>query len=187
MFDCFGVLAGKGFWDVYKAGGGDPVKDDEFITSMVDKANRGQITNGQFGMIMATRLGLRAAEYEALIQHEEAANSELLAYIRTELKSKYKLAILSNASVGGVARRIPPEDYAMFDVVIESAATPYAKPDHEIFELVAKKLDVLLPEMIFIDDREIFTTPASHMGIPTIRYTGFDAMKQQLEPMIRTS
>ncbi|HSW65850.1 MAG TPA: HAD-IA family hydrolase [Bacillota bacterium] len=184
VFDCFGVLAGKSYWDVYKAGGGDSVKDEEFITSMVDKANRGQVTQELFSSVMADRLGMSMAEYRALLTREEAANTELLAYIRKELKPKYKLAVLSNAAAGVVARKIPAEEYALFDVVIESATTPYAKPDREIFELVASKLGVTFDEMIFIDDLEQYVVPASQMGIHAIRYTGVDAMKHKLGSLL---
>lgn len=184
VFDCFGVLAGKGFWDVYKAGGGDPVKDNDFITSMVDKANRGQITDDQFCMLMADKLHMHIDDYNTLVRRQESANNELLDYIRDELKPHYKLGVLSNATVGAVSRKLDPDDYSLFDAIIESAATDYAKPDPEIFELAARKLGVTFDEMVFIDDIARFVAAAAQLGIHTIHYTGFDAMKQQLGQLL---
>jgi HAD superfamily hydrolase (TIGR01509 family) len=185
IFDCFGVLVGKGFGDIYAVAGGDPVKDNAFIDSMIIKANSGAISDEIFETVMADRLGLTLGTFHDIVVHEEALNKSLIAYIRTELKPHYKIGLLSNASTGIIESRIPAEDRALFDAIVVSAETAYQKPDTEIFQMTIDKLGTTFEETIFIDDLAIFTKPATKLGMHGIQYKGLDLLKTQLEPLLK--
>ncbi|HJQ09340.1 MAG TPA: HAD-IA family hydrolase [Candidatus Saccharimonadales bacterium] len=184
IFDCFGVLVGHGFWDTYKAVGGDPVKDRAFIEEMLHKASAGTVSNELFAALMADRLGLSVAEYIAAVNRQERVNTQLFAYIRTKLKPAYKLAVVSNANAGVLERRIPAEHLKMFDVVIASAEVGLMKPDPAIFKLAIDKLGTIYEETVFIDDLEHYTAPASRLGLHTIQYKGLDDLRLRLEPLL---
>ena len=48
-----------------------------------------------------------------------------------------------------------------FDEIIISGATPYAKPQIEIFQLMADKLGILTNEMMFVGDHPHFDVEGS--------------------------
>ena len=186
IFDCFGVLVGKSYWDIYVAAGGDAVTDHDFIESMLQKANSGAISNAVFSTIMAEKLGLSMAEYRQLIQREERPNYQLFEYIRTDLKPKYKIAMLSNVNCGVIERKIPPELRVLFDVEVLSAEAGVQKPDLRIYELTVDKLGVEYHEAVFTDDLPKYIAPAKELGMQTILYTGFDSFKTQLKGLLST-
>ena len=180
-FDCFGVLVGSGFADVYQAAGGDPVKDAAFIDAMLDKANAGQISSADFNFIIADKLGLSVAAFREIARQQEQVNRPLLDYIRTELKPHYKLAIVSNANVGSLQRRLGAEQLAIFDAIIVSAEVGYIKPELEIFELAARRLgDVPFAQAVFVDDSPLYVAAAAALGLHALRYTGLETLKQAL-------
>ncbi len=184
LFDSFGVLVGKSFRDVYRAAGGNPVRDEVFISSMIEKTNRGFIDSEAFAVVMADRLGLTLPAYKEVVAREEQPHRELLDYIRIALKPHYKLAIVSNAAAGELQRRLSADDLALFDTVIASAEVGFAKPDREIFALATDRLGVSFAECIFIDDLAIFTGPAADMGMTSIQYHGLDLLKKRLAELL---
>ena len=104
VFDCFGVLVGKGFWGVYDAAGGDSVKDCDFIEWILRKANAGTISNEEFRASIANKIGIGVNDYHQVVEREEQPNLALFNYINAELKHKYKMALLSNANRGVIER-----------------------------------------------------------------------------------
>ncbi len=184
IFDCFGVLVGKSYWDVWKLAGGDPVKDGEFIESMLNKANAGAISKDLFIATMSGKLGITPQAYQDIYNREEQPNQPLFDYIATELKPKYKIAILSNVNSGVIEGRIPANLRQLFDVIVVSADVDVQKPDPAIFELTANKLGVQLDETVFTDDQPRYVTPAIQLGMHGIVYSGFDGFKQQLKPLL---
>ncbi|HEV7453788.1 MAG TPA: HAD-IA family hydrolase [Candidatus Saccharimonadales bacterium] len=185
IFDCFGVLVGKGFGDVYAAAGGDPIKDNAFIDSMIIKGNRGEISDAVFEAIMAEKLGLSPAAFHAIALQEEQPNEPLFDYIRTELKPHYKIGLLSNAGTGVIENRISEKDRALFDVIVVSAEIGYQKPEPQAFQITIDRLGTTYDETIFIDDLAIFTEPAKLLGLHALQYKGLDLLKQQLQPLLK--
>jgi putative hydrolase of the HAD superfamily len=184
IFDCFGVLVGKSFWDVYAIAGGDPIKDSDFIDKMIKQSSGGTITDEEFSKIIADRLGLPVETYRAIYDREEQPNMPLFNYIRTELKPKYKIAMLSNVNRGVIERKIPEELRKIFDELVISAEVGAQKPDPKIFELTVHRLGVDYDETVFIDDRQEYLNPAVQLGIRTIKYIDLDSFKPQLIAML---
>ena len=59
IFDCFGVLIGKGFENTYRRAGGDPIADRKFIESVLLSANLGEITDDEFHMQLSKHLNMQ--------------------------------------------------------------------------------------------------------------------------------
>ena len=95
---------------------------------------------------------------------------ENIALIR-DLRSGYRLAILSNADKNLVGRlRDGLGIFDLFDTVVCSADVGVAKPDHRIYELTAERLDLPPADCVFIDDAEGNVEAAREVGMSAVHY-----------------
>ena len=184
VFDCYGVMVGSSFWDIYHAAGGDIRKDQQFVDDMLARANAALISNEDFSRTVAKQLHISVDEWLEYTRRMEQPNKPLLEYIRAELKPHYKIGLLSNANRDSVERRMPADALAMMDAVVVSGEVGYMKPDSEIFELTAKRLDVLPDQMVFIDDLQDYVDAARRLGIPSVRYTSLEALRPKLTEIL---
>ena len=67
IFDCFGVIVGQGFGHTYRAAGGDPERDRDFIVDMLNRSDRGLISDDEFRSGMAGQLGLSPREWHQAV------------------------------------------------------------------------------------------------------------------------
>lgn len=111
-------------------------------------------------------------------------NRELLDYIGSELKPKYKLGILSNVMAGFIYLILPKDDMKLFDDVVLSYKTGFAKPNPAIYQLSLKNLEVKASEAVFIDDQEAFCEGARGIGMQAIYYQNFEQMKTDLQKIL---
>ena len=184
IFDCFGVLVGKGFENTYRLGGGDPVKDRAFIEDMLGQANFGLVTDEDFRDAMAKQLGLSKEQWREVVSKAELPDLELLAFIKW-LRGQYKTAILSNANTGVLDRKIGDELLkSCFDEVVVSADINLVKPDPRIYQLAAERLDVALNECVFVDDNEGHLAPARELGMRTVLFRDSAQAKAELEKIL---
>jgi HAD superfamily hydrolase (TIGR01509 family) len=184
IFDCFGVLVGRGFEETYRIAGGDPVQDREFIDDVMGRANLGMISDDDFHDAMMGQLGISMSEWRHATITAEQANEELLEFIG-QLHNDYKTAILSNANRGVVERRIGQrwlED--CFDVLVVSAEVGLVKPDQAIYLHAAKELGVEPDECVFIDDKSVFLDPAKALGMETVLYQDFAQAKAEINSLL---
>lgn len=182
IFDCFGVVITDGFDDAYRRAGGDPDLDRGFITDVMYKSDSGEIPTSL--PLIAKRLGISEKSWHETVNNGRMVNYELLECV-SELKNKYKTAMLSNIGSAGVRRFFPEgllEKY--FDPIIESGVIGYAKPEARAYEITADRLGVRLDECLFIDDREVYIEGAQHVGMKTILYENFDKFKKDLEVVL---
>lgn len=184
IFDCFGVLVGSGFWNVYQSLGGDPTKDADFIAQNLKKNDLGELSWAQMCDIMSKHLGVSPEEYVAAHNTDELPNPQIFEFIHNELKPKYKIGLLSNAGPGVVEDRIPPELRRLFDAVVVSGEVGMLKPDPRIFRLALERLEVLPEQAVFTDDHSPYLVGAEELGMRTILYKNFVDFKQQLNSLI---
>jgi putative hydrolase of the HAD superfamily len=177
IFDCFGVLIGKGFERTYRLAGGDPVQDRTFIEDTLGQANLGLISDTEFRATMARQVGIGPQDWTRIIKNAEILNTDLLAYIE-QLHVSYKTAILSNANIG-VLDRIIGQKWLQknFDEVVVSAEVGIVKPELSIYKLVVDRLGVTPSACIYIDDRESFLIPARELGMNALLYENFEQVR----------
>lgn len=184
IFDCFGVLVGRGFEETYRIAGGIPEDDRQFIDDTLGQANLGMISEDTFHSSMASKLGISQGQWLQAITKAEQPNSELLEYIKS-LHGPYKTAILSNANRGVVESRVGDEWIKQcFDTIVVSADVGMIKPDPEIYKYTAEKLGVKLSECVFADDKQVFLEPAASLGMGVLRYQDFAKFKIELEALL---
>ncbi len=180
VFDCFGVLLGRGFWNTYRAAGGDTDRDGPFLTATLHATNCGAITPQEFHEKIIDRLGITMEQWTAVIESIEVPNQQLFDYIRTNLKPRYKIGFLCNANVGVVEQRLSPEYLDLFDDRIISAEVGLMKPDPRIYRLASERLGLKPEEIVFSDDKPMYTEAAARLGIKPITYIDFDSFKREL-------
>jgi HAD superfamily hydrolase (TIGR01509 family) len=184
IFDCFGVLVGRGFENTYRTAGGDPNGDREFIDDMLGKANMGLISDDEFRAGMADKLGIDAGEWRNLVKSAEQPDIDLLNFVK-KMRLQYKTALLSNANKGSVERKIGEAWLkSCFDAVVVSAEIGMVKPDPRIYYSTAKKLGLPASECVFIDDAQIYVDGAKTVGMHAILYRGLESLKTDLETLL---
>jgi putative hydrolase of the HAD superfamily len=183
IFDCFGVLLNDSM-DAAVGTLSVSGRQRQDLRDIMNAANLGLLTAKEAREQHAQVLGISAEEWTQLVASHEGRDTRLFAYI-LELKKRYKTAILSNVSEGGISRRFSAEELAQyFDVVVESGAIGVGKPDAEIYEHTLKKLDIMPNEAIFTDDRDEYCAAAVEAGLSAILFTGFDKFKSDLEELL---
>lgn len=184
IFDCFGVLitdALQGMCDDIALAQPATVAE---IKQLVRAANKGTISPNGVRPQIAWLLGMTAQEYRRCIERNEVRNQVLLDYI-VQLRKNYKTALLSNIGAGSLHKRFSATDTARyFDAVIVSGEVGWAKPEREIYELAAQRLQVHSNQCVFVDDRELFCDGASATGMHAIKYENFDQFQTDLNRII---
>lgn len=170
IFDCYGVLVGTGYWNVYEKFGGDLTKDKQFLNNLLDKVNLGVISNDDLFIATSIRLGVSKEEWVSILRNDEKPNEEVFSYIKKELKDRYKLGVLSNGSLEGIKRKIPADLLSLFDIIVTSVEVQLLKPDPEIFKYVVEKLQVSPDQVVFIDDHEEYVREAEKVGMKGILF-----------------
>jgi len=184
IFDCFGVLVGKGFEYTYRLAGGDPQKDRVFIEETLNRANWGLISGSEFDLAMARKAGISKNEWQAAVNEAEQPDVELLNYIQ-ELRVDYKTAVLSNANRGTFSRKDWDHWFEKcFDEIVVSGEIGMVKPDPAIYRYVASRLGVRPSECVFIDDHKVHLDGAREVGMLTVFYQDLQQMKRELQKIL---
>lgn len=183
IFDLYGVLAING-WHAFK----------EFHFS-----DRPEVWTQVFELGKMVDAGLRSyddlvrftaeqtGQPPAIVRHQlehTVANKPLLEYIRGELKSQYKIGILSNAGTNVVEHIFSPEEQDLFDAVVLSHHVGLTKPHVQMYETVAARLDAELADCLFIDDQERHVTGARDAGMQAFVYTDLAELRQKISNLL---
>ena len=184
IFDLYGVLAMNG-WQAFKA---KHFSDREDIWTEVFELGR-QVDAGLASYAELVRFTAeRTGETEATVRYQlehTLANTELLHYIATELKPRYKLGILSNASNDNIiAQLFTAAEESLFDSITFSHHVGMTKPDVGMYQVIAGKLGVSVEECLFIDDQERHVTGARAAGMKALLYTDISSLKTNLAEML---
>lgn len=115
---------------------------------------------------------------------EYVPNDALFAYIRDSLKPQVKIGMLSNAADNHLDTLFEPWQVALFDDVVLSYQTGMVKPEPEIFQHAATRLDALPEECIFVDDIERYCTAAGDLGMQTIIHSDTKETIAKIEELL---
>lgn len=181
IFDCFGVLAGLGYKQIYHQSGGNLDKDGEFIDDLLTAANRGMLDTQELHQQVANRLGVSYEEWYDTLEKGEQPNEALFEYLDDLKKRGLKLAILSNAGSGTMERKFSPQQLQLFDTIVVSADVGALKPDRAIYELTAQRLAVQPAECLFVDDHQHYCEAAQATGMQAIFFQNTTQFKKDLE------
>lgn len=179
IFDCFGVLAEDGWLPFKRKYIGDNLELAQTISDLGKQNDYGMVTNDEYFGQVAELIGVEPQLLRDAVGRR-VPNEELFDYIRTELKSKYKIGLLSNANYDVVQDLFMPEQADLFDATVMSFECKLVKPDPRMFQLMADRLGVRWDEMLFIDDVERYCVAAEQLGISSVLYESPKQLKQEM-------
>jgi putative hydrolase of the HAD superfamily len=183
IFDCFGVLVSES-WIAFKhrhfADDAEKVRE---ATDLMQQADAGLLSQADFIHQVAVLSGLSERQVRAELDGN-LPNEALFAYIRDELKPKYRIGMLSNAGADWLHELFTDDQLALFDATALSFETGVTKPSTEAYEAIASKLGVEPQEAIFIDDQERHCAGAREAGMQALLFTGFEQFRSDLESLL---
>lgn len=146
------------------------------LTPVVSEINNkcgGAIDEKKFWREVRRGYNLTVKELESV--KEQIVNYYILNKEMQDFNKKifnnYKTAIINNGANSIFKKWIVKFGFKQrFDVLLNSTELGIKKPDPRIYKLVAKKLNVLPEECVFIDDNEINTIGSEKVGMVGITY-----------------
>lgn len=131
----------------------------------------GKISGAEMWQKIGKQLGLSPAETDECQKEYWAGDwdIDLLTYCR-ELKSRYKLGILSDAESNAREMVQTWVNDELFDVIVFSSEVGVCKPDPYIFQHALARLGVESAETLFLDDRKKNILGAKVLGMSAILY-----------------
>lgn len=180
IFDCYGVLVEDALAVILaELKKTDPELAEKIIV-LVGKVVDGTMEPVEYQQQAATLLDMSLEEYVDTLRAGQIKNTVLLEYIE-ELKSSYKIGLLSNVAKNGLSRHFTDEELdRYFDVVVESGDIGFAKPNAQAYEITADRLGVRLDECIMIDDQDDYCEGAKRVGMKAIKYESLQQIKQDI-------
>lgn len=182
IFDCFGVLtidAQQSYYDRFTR-----EQSHEFY-NMNQMRDHGYLDQDSYFIGVSRLSGDPVEKVRSHFLENHHLNEELLDFIRAELKSSYKIGMLSNMGRGWIddffgAQLL--ED--VFDAVVLSGEEGITKPDRLMYERTAERLGVEPEACIMVDDIEGNCTGAREVGMQAILFEDtpqtIRALKQKL-------
>ena len=180
LFDCFGVVMREvaPFWfrRYYTPEEADRVKE-----TMMHDGDVGAVPDDVLYRRLGETVGVPGdairREWEDLV----IPNPDTIALIR-ELKSRYRVALLSNAMSGYLRYALDKCGIAdLFDFVIVSAEVKLVKPDPAIFRLALDHAGVDAKNALMIDDVQKNLDGAKAVGIDGYLFRGAEGLKRALD------
>jgi epoxide hydrolase-like predicted phosphatase len=147
-------------------------------------AQVGTITYEEYWQRVAAALGLSTpkelSEFRRQYFSGDRVDRELVHLIE-RLRKQYKIGLLSNAP--DKLEIWLENDWGirgLFDAIVYSAQVGVAKPDPAMFHLILDRLGLSPSEALFIDDFPRNVEAALALGMKAIRFTGTDALLDEL-------
>jgi putative hydrolase of the HAD superfamily len=182
IFDCFGVLVSEGWLPFKYKYFGDDSDKFELATAAQKRADAGLVNHTQFVETVAALANIDVVEAHKQIDNT-VTDEVLLKYIQ-ELKQKYKIGFISNASQNWLGEFFTPEQTALFDQIAISSETGFLKPDPRAYEHIADLLDTPIEECVLVDDQVGYCDGARAVGMQAIAYKDVATLKIDLQSLL---
>lgn len=177
IFDCFGVLYQSGAGSLYNMA---PAERHQAITDVRTKFDYGYITLREYFEELAELTDTTYEEMVALSQNRHVRVEAMFALAR-ELRSNYKVALLTNMGKGVLDERFTKEEQAeLFDEIIVSSSVGLAKPNPAIFEFAAQRLGIEPEACVMIDDLAANCEGAEMAGMRAVQHTSAGLTREKL-------
>jgi putative hydrolase of the HAD superfamily len=141
------------------------------LNDIIHACDHGYITKQDFLNQVSDLAGV-SVEAVMAVMHDKQSRNEWMVERVKELKSRYKIGMLTNMGQGTLETVFSEDELnELFDVVVVSSDVGLIKPSRDIFELTSERLGVPAADTIFIDDRPVNTDGAERTGMRTILFT----------------
>jgi len=163
----------------------DAVRDAAFSKESVDPAVRGDITDEEWRINVASRLATRYPDKDAqgVVDHWSSFTGELVPEVLSiikECKVVTKVALFTNATsrLNQDLKSLGIDD--LFDHVVNASETGSLKPEPEIYKYALNLAGVDSEEAFFVDDREHMIATAVQLGWTGHVFDGSEGLRSAL-------
>ena len=125
----------------------------------------------------------RPVSYEEIFGKVPPELSKEVITIAQELKAKYSVGLLSNASRHLRQRLIDEEIITLFDEIVISSEVGVAKPQTEIYTIMLDTLQTTPEQTLYIDDNVTFVETGKRLGIKSLLFTTSTDLRNMLQQM----
>lgn len=167
VFDCFGVLAREGFFPYLEKYFEPDSSDKQEAMDTMRRMSAGLLSHDDCIAELARLANISNSEMQAMLT-DNPPDEQLFEYIEVGIKPNFKVAMLSNAGADKTIELFGERRSLLFDDIVLSYQVGLTKPELEIFELAAKRLGVLVDEIVFVDDVERYCNAAEQVGMRAI-------------------
>lgn len=185
IFDCFGVLY-SGSLTLLASMAPEGRTQEVYDINM--QKDYGYISYAGYLSATAEVLEKTPEEIDAIIHEKHVRNEELVAYVR-QLKESghYKIGMLSNIGERIMDELFGNELTMLFDEVLLSHQEGLAKPNPEIFRLMAERMELSPGQCVMIDDLADNCEGAEIVGMKSIQHTSNQRTKELLCKLLQNS
>lgn len=183
IFDFYGVLGIRGlrqFKQHYLGGNEEKAHQARLLQRELDAGVTG------YDSFISGMARIAGVDRKTVLRYTEnyKPNSDLVAYIRDQLKPQFKIGIISNSGADWVQKIIGEDNMKLFDDIILSYQVGIIKPEPGIYEMSAKNLGVRPAECVFVDDILSYCQGAESVGMEAIHYRDFNQFKRDLDRLL---
>ena len=165
IFDCFGVLYHGSLEHLREL---TPPEKQQELSDLSHSYDYGYITQTDYFEGVGLLIGRSAIEVGQICHAQHIRNNEMIEFVKS-LKVHYKTALLSNVGRGFIEGLFTRDELVtLFNVDILSNEVGMRKPNREIYEYTAMKLDLNPSECIMIDDSPQNVSGAKDAGMEGI-------------------
>jgi putative hydrolase of the HAD superfamily len=161
----------------------DLVRHDQQTRTELRQLETGQLSENEFGELLGQRLGVERTE--GLVERlfaRIAPDEEMVAAVRRARESGVRTGLVSNSMGSGRYDRDSfPE---LFDMVVISGEVGIHKPQPEIYNLAAERLEVPPAECVFVDDLRENCEGAEAVGMTAVLHRGAERTLPELERLL---
>lgn len=180
VFDCFGVLYGGSLETLVAMA---PPENRQAVHDVNLAKDYGYVTYEEYTARVGELTGATPEQVDEIICQYHVANQPMLEYAQ-KLRQTHKTALLSNIGDQTMERLFDGKVDEKFSAVVLSYREGIAKPNPEVFALVAERLGLSTGECVMIDDIAANCEGAEVAGMRSIQHTSnertFELLKQLL-------
>lgn len=184
IFDLYGVLGLNGWQDFKQQHFHGRWQLWEPLRVLGQRVDAGLATDEEFVAAIGAATGETAATVRYQFEHTQP-NTELLDYIREELRGRCKVGLLSNASSDVLPGIFTSDQQNLFDAFVMSVFVRLAKPDPAVFRHMCEQLGVAPAECVMVDDQQRHLDVAADMGMQTVLYTSVEQTKRAIQEALK--
>ncbi len=155
-----------------------------FCNPVTMKAQLGQATVSDIWSQVKKILNITDAELDKIknIMWNGTWDNKLLQYISI-IKKYFKTGTISDAWPNARKNIEQYVNYKLFDVIIFSYEENILKPNPQIYEIAAKRLNVKLESCVYIDDKQKNVDGAIKIGMHGILYENSDQIIREINTL----
>jgi epoxide hydrolase-like predicted phosphatase len=181
IFDCFGVL----YLDAHESFAAEFPLVAQELRDINRQADYGMLGRDEYVSAVAQLTGATPESVESFVNGEHRLNEQLMDFIQSDLKTDYKIGLLSNIGREWINDFFDTHQlHDLFNAVVLSGEEGVTKPHPRIYEIMVERLGVEPHECVMIDDIADNCAGADAAGMKAIHYLSNRQMFAELKKML---